>query len=310
MDILLPQFDFDASRHHAFWNEVRAVLTGRARTLLSFNEVIRVARREGLVDRGAQDIPVNRVIGSEGRAKDFDASFLPLNPRLKERWARVEALMLRGVELPPIDVYRVGEIYFVKDGHNRVSVARRLGYETIRAYVTEVRTRAPLGPTVDARELLRAAEYVRFLDVTQLDRLRPAARVECSELGHYDVLYEQILGHRYSMCMDHGHEVPLADAVVSWYDSVYCPVMEVIDRYHLTEQFPRWSQADLYLAVTARWLELNRDAHAAGPEVAGISLLQEVAGRRHRPVLIGMVRRWVRQHLRHPIVLRSERKGR
>jgi len=189
-------------------------------------------------------------------------------------------------------------------------VARRLGYETIRAYVTEVRTRAPLGPTVDARELLRAAEYVRFLDVTQLDRLRPAARVECSELGHYDVLYEQILGHRYSMCMDHGHEVPLPDAVVSWYDSVYRPVMEVIDRYHLTEQFPRWSQADLYLAVTARWLELNRDAHAAGPEVAGISLLQEVAGRRHRPVLIGMVRRWVRQHLRRPIVLRSGRKGR
>jgi hypothetical protein len=310
MDILQPQFDFDASRHHAFWNEVRAVLTGRARTLLSFNEVIRVARREGLVDRGPQDIPVSRIKGSEGRARDFDASFLPLNPRLRERWARVEALMLRGVEVPPIDVYRVGDIYFVKDGHNRASVARRLGYETIRAYVTEVRTRVPLGPEVNARELLRAAEYVRFLEITQLDRLRPAARIECSELGHYDLIYEQILGHRYSMCLDGGHEVPLHEAVVSWYDSVYRPVMEVMERHRLAERFSDWRQGDLYLEVTRRWLELSNAGDPVGPEEAGVSLLHDVAVRRHRPALMGMVRRWVRHHLRHPIVVGSARKDR
>jgi hypothetical protein len=308
MDILQPQFDFEASRHHAFWNELRAVLMGRSRTLLSFNEVIRVARREGLVDRGTQDIPLGSIKGSEGRSRDFDATFLPLNPRLRERWARVEALMIRGVEMPPIDVYRVGDIYFVKDGHNRVSVARRLGYETIRACVTEVRTRAPLGPHVDARELLRTAEYVCFLEMTELDRLRPAARVECSELGHYDVIYEQILGHRYSMSLERGEEVPLPEAVVSWYDSVYRPIMEVMERHHIAERLPRWPQADLYLALTRRWLELSHEGESAGPESAGVSLLHDAADWRTRSALTGMVRRWVRQHLRHPIVLKAGRK--
>jgi hypothetical protein len=309
MEIIQPKYDFDASRSHAFWNEVRAVLMHRARTLLSFNEVIRVARGEGLVDRGVQDIPLARIKGSEGRAKDFDASFLPLNPRLRDRWARVEGLMLRGVEMPPVDVYRVGDIYFVKDGHNRVSVARRLGYETIRASVTEVRTRAPLGPHVDARELLRTAEYVRFLEMTQLDRLRPAARVECSELGHYDAIYEQILGHRCSMCLEQGREVPLPEAVVSWYDSVYQPIMEVVERHHIPDQLPRRPQADLYLALTRRWLELElrNDEESAGPEGAGVSLLRDAADS-DKSALTGMVRRWVRQHIRHPIVLRAPRK--
>jgi hypothetical protein len=306
VDVLQPQFDFDASRQHAFWNELRAVLRGRARTLLSFNEVIRVARREGLVDRGTQDIPLDRVKGSEGRARDFDASFLPLNPRLRERWARIEALMIRGVEMPPIDVYRVGDNYFVKDGHNRVSVARRLGYLTIRACVTEVRTRAPLGPDVDARQLLHAAEYVRFLEMTQLDRVRPAARVECSELGHYDVIYQQILGHRYSMCLTKGHEVSLQDAVVSWYDSVYRPVMDVIERHHIAERFPRLPQADLYIELTRRWLELSGDGESPGPEAAGESLLHDAAaGTLERSALMSMVRRWVRHHIRRPVILRA-----
>ena len=303
MDVLQPQFDFDASRQHAFWNELRAVLTGRARTLLSFNEVIRVARTEGLVDRGTQDIPLERVKGSEGRSRDFDASFLPLNPRLRERWARVEALMIRGVEVPPIDVYRVGEIYFVKDGHNRVSAARRLGFVTIRACVTEVRTRAPLGPHVDARVLLHAAEYVRFLEMTQLDRLRPAARFQCSELGHYDVIYQQILGHRYAMCLEKGHEPSLPEAVTSWYDSVYLPVMDVMARHRIAERFPGRPQADLYIELTRRWLELSDDRQSAGPEDAGMSLLHDAPGTRKRSALVSMVRRWVRQHIRHPLVL-------
>jgi uncharacterized ParB-like nuclease family protein len=308
MERLQAQADFEASRRRAFWHEVRAVMSGRARTLLSFHDVMRAARMTGQIERGVQEIPLSRIKGSEGRSRDFDAYFLPLNPRLRERWMRVEALMLQGAPMPPIEVYKVADTYFVKDGHHRVSVARRLGQETIDAHVIEVRTRAPLGSEVDARELLRAAEYASFLERTQLDRLRPAARLECRELGNYDLIFEHILGHRYFMSLERGHEVPQTEAVADWYDSVYRPVMDVVRRHRIAELFPDWTEADLYLAVTRCWLELSAEGQSSGPEVAGAALAEGAAKRPARPAIPEMVRRWLRQHIRRAIVLRSARR--
>jgi hypothetical protein len=305
LDSFQAQLDFDTRRRQAFWQELLAVLSGRARTLLSFDEVMRVAKREGQVDRGMQDIPLAKIKGSEGRSREFAASFLPLNPRLRERWARIETLMLSGVEMPPIDVYRVGDTYFVKDGHHRVSVARSIGQETIRASVIEVRTRAPLTSELDAKELLRTAEYVNFLERTQLDRLRPGARVECSELGHYDIIYEHILGHRYFMGLERGKEVPLPEAVADWYDRVYRPIMDVVDRHHIAEHFPGWTEADLYIALARRWLELSSAGEASSPEDAGASLLHQAFREEHRPVLSRMVRRWSRHRARRTLELGS-----
>jgi uncharacterized ParB-like nuclease family protein len=308
MERLQAQADFDASRRRAFWHEVRAVMSGRARTLLSFHDVMQAARMTSQVERGVQEIPLSRIKGSEGRSRDFDAYFLPLNPRLRERWTRVDALMLQGAPMPPIEVYKVADTYFVKDGHHRVSVARRMGQETIDAHVIEVRTRAPLGSEVDARELLRAAEYASFLERTQLDRLRPAARLECRELGNYDLIFEHILGHRYFMSLERGHEVPLTDAAADWYDSVYRPVMDVVRRHRIAEHFPDWTEADLYLAVTRYWLELSAEGQSSGPEVAGAALLEDAAKRPTRSAIPEMVRRWVRQHIRRAIVLRAARR--
>jgi uncharacterized ParB-like nuclease family protein len=308
MERLQAHADFDASRRRAFWHEVRAVMSGRARTLLSFHDVMQAARMTGQVERGVQEIPLSRIKGSEGRSRDFDAYFLPLNSRLRERWTRVDALMLQGAPMPPIEVYKVGDTYFVKDGHHRVSVARRLGQETIDAHVIEVRTRAPLGPEVDASELLRAAEYASFLERTQLDRLRPAARLECRELGNYDLIFEHILGHRYFMSLERGREVPLTEAAADWYDSVYRPVMDVVRRHRIAEHFPDWTEADLYLAVTRYWLELSAEGQSSGPEVAGAALLEDAAKRPARPAIPEMVRRWLRQHIRRAIVLRAARR--
>jgi uncharacterized ParB-like nuclease family protein len=308
MERLQAHADFDASRRRAFWHEVRAVMSGRARTLLSFHDVMQAARMTSQVERGVQEIPLSRIKGSEGRSRDFDAYFLPLNSRLRERWTRVDALMLQGAPMPPIEVYKVGDTYFVKDGHHRVSVARRLGQETIDAHVIEVRTRAPLGPEVDASELLRAAEYASFLERTQLDRLRPAARLECRELGNYDLIFEHILGHRYFMSLERGREVPLTEAAADWYDSVYRPVMDVVRRHRIAEHFPDWTEADLYLAVTRYWLELSAEGQSSGPEVAGAALLEDAAKRPARPAIPEMVRRWLRQHIRRAIVLRAARR--
>src|SRR5260370_42077300 len=109
------------------------------------------------------------------RPKDFDAPFLPVNPQVRQRRAQHEEARGRGEPVPPIEVYHLGGVYFVKDGHHRVSVARHLGWKTIPARVIEVKTRAPLTGDMDAAALPQAREHVAFLDRTQLDPFRPHA---------------------------------------------------------------------------------------------------------------------------------------
>src|SRR5207253_3184169 len=167
--------DFETVRIQGFLRDAGAVLRGDTRPLLSFDEVRRAARLEGQSYRGLKDVPIADIRGSVGRPNDFDASFLPVKPQMRKRWAQLDAAMRRGEAVPPIEVYRLGDVYFVKDGHHRVSVARRLGWKTIPARVIEVRTRAPLTDDMDAAELLKAREYVDCLARTRLDRLRPQA---------------------------------------------------------------------------------------------------------------------------------------
>ena len=282
--------DFEAARFRAFRKAVQAALTRRAHRLISLNQVLDAARLEGQADRGVRDIPLDRIVGSAGTAKtrDFDPAFLPTSRRLRHRWSRVYTAMVEG-EIPPIDVYQLGDTYYVIDGHHRVSVARSLGRDTIAAHVTEVRTRAPLGRDVDAAELLRAAEYARFLEATQLDRLRPDARLECSRLGRYDQLLKHILGHKYFLGLD-GRKVTLPEAAASWYDTVYLPIAEVIRRHRVLEQLPGWTEADVYVEITRRWLELSEAGEVSGPHQAVHSLLDEEARRwwrRRRFILLG-----------------------
>jgi len=275
--------DFDSARYRAFRRAVRAALTRRPRRLISLDRVLEAAGWEGQADRGIQEIPLDRVVGSAGpaKARDFDPAFLPVSRRLRDRWARVYTAMVEGGEVPPIDVYQVGENYYVIDGHHRVSVARSLGRDSIAARVTEIRTRAPLGPGVDASELLRAAEYASFLETTQLDRLRPDARLEFSRLGRYDEILKHILGHRYFLGLE-GREVTLVEAAASWYDTVYLPIAELIREHRVLEQLPGWTEADLYVEITRRWLELSEAGEEAGPHQAVHSLLDEEARRRWR----------------------------
>jgi len=272
--------DFDSARFRAFRKAILATLTRRARGLLSLDDVLRAAGPEGRAFAGVHEIPLERVIGSASapaKAGDFDPTFLPIDRRLRDRWTRIYRAMTEGGELPPIDVYRVGESYYVIDGHHRVSVARSLGRATLNAHVVEVRTRAPIGPDVDAGALLRAAEYADFLETTQLHRLRPDARLDCSRLGRYDEILGHLLGHRYFLGLERGQEISLPEAAASWYDNVYLPVAEVIRRHQVLDQLPGWTEADLYVEITRRWLELSKAGEPAGPDPALEALLDEVA---------------------------------
>lgn len=279
MKELRGRLAFNAALLQRFLAEAGALMRGQQKALLSFDEVRSAARMEGQSYRGLREIPVAQIRGSVGRVGDFDASFLPARPHLRERWARLDAAMRRGEAIPPIEVYQLAGAYFVKDGHHRVSVARQLGQATIAARVIEVRTRAPLDGEIDAEQLLRAREYADFLERTRLDRVRPQATVEVSRLGQYDRILEHILGHRYFLGLDQGREVPLPEAAASWYDHVYLPIAEAIRRHQVLEQLPGWTEADLYVEVTRRWLELGQGGGPAGPDPAVEALLAEHAQR-------------------------------
>jgi uncharacterized ParB-like nuclease family protein len=272
--------DFDAARFRAFTRSVSSILTRRARRLPSIEPVLEAAGLEGRSYGGIQEIPLDLVVGSAapaGKTGDFDPVFLPVNRRLRDRWTRIYQAMVEGDELPPIDVYKVGDDYYVIDGHHRVSVARSLGRATINARVVEVKTRAPLGRKRDAAALLRAAEYAAFLETTQLHRTRPEARLECSRLGRYDQILKHILGHGYFLGLELGRPVPLPEAAASWYVHVYKPVAEAIRKHKVLEQLPGWTEADLYVEITRRWLKMSQVGEVAGPDPAVLGLLAEHA---------------------------------
>jgi hypothetical protein len=278
VETLRAREDFDSARSKAFWRAIQATLTRRSRRLVSLDRVLEAAGLEGKSFGGVREIPVDRVVGSasaEAKASDFDPGFLPVNRRLRDRWTRIYTAMVEGDELPPIDVYRLDDSYYVIDGHHRVSVARSLGRDVINARVIEVKTRAPLGTHIDAAALLRAAEYSAFLDTTQLHRLRPDARLECSRLGRYDEIFKHILGHRYFLGLERGREVTLAEAAVSWFDNVYTPIAKLIRKYRVQVLMPGWTEADLYVEITRRWLQLSEEGAPAGPDPALHSLLDE-----------------------------------
>ncbi len=295
MKQLRAGIDFQTARLQAFLTEAGSVLRRDPKPLLSFDEVRRAARMEGQAYRGVTDVPLAKIRGSVDRPNDFDASFLPVRSHLRERWARLDTAVGSGEPIPPIEVYRLGDVYFVKDGHHRVSVAGQLGWETIPARVIEVRTRAPLTDDMDAAELLKAREYVDFLECTRLDRMRPQASIEVSRLGRYDRIYEHILGHRYFLGIERGGELPIEEAAASWYDQVYQPIARLIREYGILEHFPGRTEADLYLWITARWLELSRAGKAAGPAEAVADILFEAEGLPSPPPasLRAQLRRWL-----------------
>jgi uncharacterized ParB-like nuclease family protein len=284
--------DFDSARARAFRRSLTSILTGRAQRLRSIEPMLRAAGLEGRAFGGVQDISLDKIAGSvapDVKAGDFDPGFLPINRRMRERWTRIYQAMVEGDELPPIDVYKVDDHYYVIDGHHRVSVARNLGRPAISARVINVKTRAPLEPDTDPDALLRAAEYAAFLEITQLHRTRPQARLECSRLGRYDEILQHIIGHRYFLSQEQRRDVSVLEAAASWYDHVYHPIAEAIRKHEVLDQLPGWTETDVYVEVTRRWLALSKEGEPSGPDPAIQALLAENARtwwRRRRKIRI------------------------
>lgn len=239
--------DFLRARRRADLRAVLAQLSGQHRPLLSFDEV---RQRLHAVESAAsrlEDVPLDAIVGSVGRYQDFTREFLPLFDADRNRWVDVKLAMTGQAGVPPVDLYRIGDAYFVKDGNHRVSVARQLGAKSIHAYVTPVHARVALSPDDDPDDLIIKSEYASFLEDTGLDVLRPDAELHVTVPGQYKELLEHIHVHQYFMGIDLDRPVPLDEAVGHWYDVIYLPVVEAIREFGLLEGFKGRTETDLYL---------------------------------------------------------------
>ncbi|MBN1303513.1 MAG: universal stress protein [Anaerolineales bacterium] len=274
--------DFNNARMKASLQEVLARISGKSNELLSYDDVAKKLKLTGRSERGLKDIPLEAIVGSVGRYTDFNRSFLPLKETDQERWAKVKTEMERpgGAGLPPIEVYKVGEVYFVLDGNHRVSIAHQEGIKTIQAYVIEVRTEVPLSPDIQPDDLIIKAEYVEFLEETGIKDMRPNIELSVSVPGQYAVLKEHIEVHRYFMGIDFQREISYQEAIGHWYDTVYLPIVEPIRDRDLLRWFPGRTETDLYLWVSEHRAMLERDlGWQIRPEAAATALAsQESSG--------------------------------
>ena len=232
----------------AFWREVLAKVRGVPNELLPFEEV-RAHFAAGESYGGVRPIPIQQIVGSVDRYRDFDHYFLPRVNAPINRWIGIRHARLEGVELPAIQVYKIGEVYFVKDGHHRVSVAKEEGQKFIDAEIIELNV--PVNPSSgdSLKDMVIKGEYGRFLLATNLGELRPDSDISFSVPGRYDILLDHIRTHQYYLGTTYNREFSWDEAVQSWYDTLYLPVVKEIREHNVLRRFPGRTEADLYLWV-------------------------------------------------------------
>lgn len=243
---------WNQARRKAFWQRVSGTLgIGKGyEPLVSFDDVQQKLRLNQHAYRGLQQVPLAQIIGSVGRYHDFTRTFLPLTESDSARWRRVAELQMEA-GLPPIDLYKVGDAYFVRDGNHRVSVARQLGMETIEAYVWEYETATGgISAEADVEELVLKEEHRAFLDRTRLGVQRPEAKIKLTEPGMYPALELEIELYRRNLEQIDGGEVTYEEAAATWYDLLYSLGVEVIRDSGALDLFPGRTEADLYVWVS------------------------------------------------------------
>lgn len=249
---------FQGARARAFWQEMLSHLRGKSAELLSFEDIRARLRLREESYRGLQDVPLDQIVGSVGRYRDFTREFLPRTNKMQERWSRVYAAANSMSGLPPVELYKVGDAYFVRDGNHRVSVARQLGNKTIQAHVTELPTPIAFDPDISDEELDAATAYAAFLEETGLSRTRVHHQpINLSERSRYADLLGHIYTHKYILEQMRGSEVDLQDAAADWYDNIYRPAITLIRKYNILEMVPGRTEGDLYLWLVEHLREVR-----------------------------------------------------
>ncbi|MBK8935951.1 MAG: hypothetical protein IPM76_27265 [Chloroflexi bacterium] len=267
--------DFQRALRRGFLRKLVARITGQENELLPYSEVRSQLPFQGQHDLGQQTIPIDKIVGSVGRYRDFDRAYLPTQTATAQRWIGISKARYKDIDLPPIEAYKIGEVYFVKDGNHRVSVARERQQVFIDAYVTEIDIPVTLTADMGLSDVLELKDYAHFLQQTGLRSLQPDADLQLSNAALYGRLHEHINAHRWYISQERGYEVPYPEAVASWYNTVYQPLADVLQNQGLPQAFPNLTLTDLYLLISEyQWLRRAADEKAGSVEDADQALRQ------------------------------------
>ena len=261
---------FQSVYNKAFWRELLSQLTGRHTDLLNFDEIRSRLHLHEEHYEGVHDVTLEQIAGSVGRYKDFTATFLPRKSGMKERWSRVYALANSLEGPPPIELYKVGDAYFVRDGNHRVSVARQLGAKTIQAHVVALPTTVPLRPGMSGQELAAAEAYANFLSETGLTRAVPEHEsIELTAPARYHELMGHIFLHERVLEKLWARALTTEEATADWYHKIYKPAIDLIRKYEVLDivkgRKTQRTEGDLFLWLMNNLLQLRHQYGEAAP---------------------------------------------
>jgi len=244
------QTDFTRARRRA----VLSRLSGRLRrqpedvnVILPFDEVVEALGNRGERNLGLQTIALDSIVGTVDRTREFDRSFRPISRRVRRRWERIAQAMRRGESMPPIDVYRIGDMHFVRDGHHRVSVARHLGRELIDAYVTEIITTVGAERDVRLRDLAtKSHERLFFERVPLPPELRP--RIRLTRKTWWANLAEAVEAWGFRAMQARGEFMTREQVALEWFRNDFEPVVQALRESDLVSDF---TDAEAYMRISA-----------------------------------------------------------
>lgn len=248
-----PPFDAQTDYTRARRRRVLDRLSARLRRepadfhlILPFEEVVEALGWRGERYLGMQPITLDSIVGTVERMRDFDRRFRPTSRRSRKRWERIATAARRGESFPPIDVYRIGEVHFVKDGHHRVSVARAQGLPDIDAYVTEVQTELGADRAITRRDLPLKGHERLFFERVPL----PAAareRIELSDETRFAMLAEQVEAWGFRAIQDRREPLNRREVAELWFEEEYVPVVEMLREADL---IGKRSETEGYMAIS------------------------------------------------------------
>jgi hypothetical protein len=272
------QFDFNRSRRRRALSRLSARLRGEpsdVNHILPFEEVVQALGRRGERRLGQQLISLDSIVGTVDRGREFDRRFRPTSQRVRPRWERIATAQRRGEGMPPIDVYRIGDLHFVKDGHHRVSVARALGHKDINAFVTEVLTQVGANREIRLRDLpLKGHERLFYERVPLPDEAR--RRIQLSDEWRYAALAEAVEAWGFRLMQVRGELMSRAEVAMEWFSEEYEPVIELLREADLigrgteTEAYMRVSHLRYLVLRTHEWDDAVVEAVRRDLETPGL----------------------------------------
>jgi hypothetical protein len=245
------QSDFSRARRSRLLSDIARRLRREpddVALMLPFEEVVEALGRVGQHDLGLQVVPLDAIVGTVDRTADFDRGLRPTSSRLRSRWERIAAAQRRGEALPPVSLYKIGDLYFVRDGHHRVSVAKSLGRKDIDAYVVEVETRVKLGEETRVSDLPLKDHERLFRERVPLPA-EAHRRISLSDPWDFGMLSEHVEAWGFRAMQHRGTFMERHEVARLWFAEEYEPVVELLRAGDLIGRDE--TETEAYLRVAA-----------------------------------------------------------